>query len=69
MGKIDSEAKAALPALALALTEDDDRESAAVVLEKVNIKTEETEDAEFATALPSRMSDKAMYQTFCLLIK
>jgi hypothetical protein len=51
------------------LTEDDDRPSAAGVLEKVNIKTEETEDAEFATALPSRMSDKAMYQTFCLLIK
>ena len=40
--------------------DDDDRQSAARVLEKVNVKTEETEDAEFATALPSRMSDKCI---------
>ena len=40
--------------------EDDDRQSAAGVLEKVNVKTEETEDAEFVPALPSRMSDKSI---------
>ena len=48
MGKIDSEAKAAVPALAQALKEDDDvRQYAAGALEKVNIEAEATEDTEF----------------------
>ena len=48
MGKIDSEAKAAVPALAQALKEDDDvRQYAAGELEKVNIEAEATEDTEF----------------------
>ena len=48
LGKIDSEAKAAVPALAQALKEDDDvRQYAAGALEKVNIEAEATEDTEF----------------------
>ena len=48
LGKIDSEAKAAVPALAQALKDDDDvRQYAAGALEKVNIEAEATEDTEF----------------------
>ena len=49
LGKIDSEAKAVVLAWAKALKDEDDdvRQYAAGVLEKVNIKAEKTEDAEF----------------------